>query len=106
MSFSLEINNYQNSHFYSKIYFLLCESCFWCASRFVVDKKDDNNVRGHDVGSYGDYNNNGNNNNKDTNSIRKCPVCDKEKVESMPIAIGELYRFDYNLNRGVTLEFF
>jgi hypothetical protein len=99
MSLPLEVSNLQNSHLYSKIYFLLCESCFWCASYFVVDEKDDDSVRNNEPGGYGD-------NNNDTNSISKCPICNKEKVESMPIANGELYRFDYSPNRGVILEFF
>ena len=31
--------NRSPSHFYSKIFFLQCESFFWCASHFVVDEK-------------------------------------------------------------------
>jgi hypothetical protein len=66
----------------AKRYFMLCRSCFWCASYFIVDDEDDN-----------------------VTITSKCPTCDKGKVESMPIADGELYKFDYNLKHGVTLEF-
>ena len=104
MSLPLEVTNYQNSHLYSKIYFLFCESCFWCASYFVVG----DNAAGGTISISSTYigtNRNDSNYNNYTNVISKCPVCDKEKVESMPIANGESYRFDYNLERGVILEF-
>jgi hypothetical protein len=65
----------------AKRYFMICGSCFWCASYFIAD--DDNNVT----------------------ITSKCPMCDKRKVESMPIADDELYKFDYDLKHGVTLEF-
>ena len=32
------------------------------------------------------------------------PLYDKEKVESMPIANGELYKFDYNSNVELRLN--
>jgi hypothetical protein len=34
-----------------------------------------------------------------------CPSCKDEKVESMPIAFDETYKFDYDSGRGVILEF-
>jgi rubrerythrin len=62
-------------------HFLLCESCFWCASSIYVVSMD-----------------------------WICPVCsnnnnNNNKVESIPIQNNEIYKFDYNQRHGVILEF-
>jgi rubrerythrin len=61
-------------------HFLLCESCFWCASSIYLVSMD-----------------------------WICPVCSRNnnnnKVESIPIQNNEIYKFDYNQRRGVILEF-
>ena len=56
--------------------FLLCPSCFWCASYFNYSKV----------------------------AIR-CPTCSSDNVESMPISNDELYTYSHDGNHGVTLEF-
>ena len=60
-----------------EIHFLICESCFWCASCLSVAKR----------------------------TVTKCPSCSDARLESMPIADNEIYRFGYDPERGVTLEF-
>ena len=55
--------------------FLLCKSCFWCASMFNTRRPPD-----------------------------LCPSCMKTELESIPISLDETYKFDYDANRGVTLE--
>jgi hypothetical protein len=60
-------------------HFLLCESCFWCASSIYLLSMD-----------------------------WICPVCsnnNNNKVESIPIQNNEIYKFDYNQRHGVILEF-
>jgi hypothetical protein len=64
-------------------HFLLCESCFWCASSIYLVSMD-----------------------------WICPVCssnnnndNNNKVESIPIQNNEIYKFDYNQRHGVILEF-
>jgi hypothetical protein len=57
-------------------HFLLCSSCFWCASYL--------NFRG---------------------TVEVCPSCMNGKVESMPLSDKEIYTFRYDAIRGVTLEF-
>jgi hypothetical protein len=59
-------------------HFLLCESCFWCASSIYLVCM---------------------------NWI--CPVCNNNnnKVESIPIQNNEIYKFDYNQRYRVSLEF-
>jgi hypothetical protein len=60
-------------------FFLICRLCFWCASCIYGSSKIPN----------------------------KCPVCnDSNIIESIPISNQEAYSFNYDLLRGVTLEFF
>jgi hypothetical protein len=60
-----------------EIHFLLCDSCFWCASCLNVAKK----------------------------TVTKCPSCSDARLESMSISDNERYIFEYDPERGVTLEF-
>jgi hypothetical protein len=70
-----------------RINFLLCPSCFWCASCLssqilsTMSSAEDS-------------------------SVAKCPSCIKGNVESIPIADDEEYRFDYDVKRGVAMRFF
>jgi hypothetical protein len=66
--FSNETNNGVN--------FLLCSSCFWCASFLSPDS-----------------------------SPAKCPSCIEGNIESIPIAENEEYRFNNDIKRGITMEF-
>ena len=60
-----------------EIHFLLCESCFWCASCLNVAER----------------------------TVTKCPSCTDARLESMPISDNEICKFEYNPVRGVILEF-
>ncbi len=62
---------------YSGRNFLICGSCFWCASYL-------NNIQSF---------------------LDLCPSCKNEKVESIPISFDETYKFDYDAEHGVILEF-
>jgi hypothetical protein len=58
-------------------HFIVCESCFWCASSIYLVSMD-----------------------------WICPVCNNgNKIESIPIQNNEIYNFDYNQRYGVILEF-
>lgn len=57
-------------------HFLLCGSCFWCAS--FLDLRFTSDV---------------------------CPSCMNGKVESMPLSDKVIYTFGWNAIRGVTLAF-
>jgi hypothetical protein len=69
--------NSNNDRVSTEIQFVLCETCFWCASCFNVDERP----------------------------ITKCPYCDSITLQSIPISSNEGYNFEYNVKRGVTLEF-
>jgi hypothetical protein len=59
------------------VQFALCGSCFWCAS--YLDGKD---------------------------VEEECLSCkSKNTVELMPVAGNEMYTFDYDVGRGVTVHF-
>ena len=57
-----------------KINFLLCESCFWCASYF-------NNYR---------------------KVVTNCPICGNKNIESMPISHHEVHTSSHDPKRGVS----
>jgi hypothetical protein len=61
-----------------KIDFLLCNSCFWCASYL--------NLRS----GFG---------------VIECPSCKEHTIERMPLSANDVYLFDYNRVTGVILEF-
>lgn len=61
-----------------KIHFLICGSCFWCASQY---------------------------NTYSLNKVTKCPCCNNDSIESMPIWHDEVYTFNRDPKRGITLEF-
>ena len=50
------------------MYFLFCDSCFWCASYF----------------------------NSKSVSIAKCPSCHNNKIERLPIPKVNLYKLGYS----------
>jgi hypothetical protein len=69
-----QIGNRKNAN---QAYFVLCGSCFWCASLL--------NTR--------------------NNRIGVCPSCQSRGVESLPILPDEGYIFGYDIERGVKLDF-
>lgn len=65
----------ENDDIIKKILFLICDSCFWCASYY-----DTSNL----------------------NKVTKCPCCDNNSIESIPISHNEVYNFSYDSRRGIT----
>ena len=60
------------------INFLICRLCFWGSSYL-----------------YGSY-----------KAAEKCPMCDNNSIESIPISDQEAFKFEHSESRGVTLNFF
>ena len=71
-------NNVKDTASYQKKHFLLCEACFCCATYLISDGGT---------------------------TVSKCPVCNNVKVELLPIAKNEFYKFDYSPSSGLTFEF-
>jgi hypothetical protein len=69
-----------------KIYFVICNSCYWCASYFGID--DLESLSGS------------------SSHVLDCPICSSHNTELMPIATDESFRIEYSLTRGMELEFY
>ena len=68
--------------------FLLCPSCFWCASCLPYQMLRTMAVANNSA------------------SLAKCPSCIEGNIESVPVVENEEYKFDYDIKRRVTMEFF
>jgi hypothetical protein len=75
---SVEVNQSTLINDYAKFtkgkYFLICNSCLWCASYFESEM-----------------------------TYAKCPVCNKGKIECMSIRVQEWCSLDHSENRGIEL---
>ena len=77
---SILYQNNNNTRKGKEIHFVICQSCFWCASRL-------NSIEDEAI------------------STSKCPSCSNNRVESIPISYDEVYKFDYDPKHGVILKF-
>jgi hypothetical protein len=74
---SIAYSQNKNKGFYGYACFVICGSCFWCTSDLSGGSK-----------------------------ISNCPVCNKQnKIESIPLAPKEKYTFDFDVKRGIVLDF-
>jgi hypothetical protein len=64
------------------IYFVICNSCYWCASYFSID------------------------NLKSLSKVVGCHVCNSHNTELIPIATNESFKIDYNITQGMKMEFY
>ena len=64
------------------VYFVICNSCFWCASYFSTD------------------------NIESSSQVLGCHVCKSYNTELIPIPSNESFRIDYNVTRGMQMEFY
>jgi hypothetical protein len=63
------------------IYFVICNSCYWCASYFGID----------DLESLSQF--------------LRCHLCNSHNTELIPISSNESFRIDYNVTRGMQIDF-
>jgi hypothetical protein len=64
------------------IHFVICNSCYWCASYFSIDYLDS------------------------SSQVLRCHVCDSHNTELIPISSNESFRIKYNITRNMELEFY
>ena len=69
-----------------KIYFVICNSCYWCASYFGID--DLESLSGS------------------SSHVLNCHVCNSHNTELMPIATDESFRIEYSQTKGMEIEFY
>jgi hypothetical protein len=65
-----------------RIYFVICNSCYWCASYFSIDDLDS------------------------SSQVLSCHLCDSHNTEVIPISSNEPFRIDYSVTRGMEIEFY
>jgi len=70
----------------NKIYFVICNACYWCASYFGID--DLESLSGS------------------SSHVLDCHVCNSHNTELMPIATDESFTIEYSLTRGMEIEFY
>ena len=63
-----------------QIYFMICNSCYWCATYFGIDLS--------------------------LSSPLVCHGCGLHNTELMPISTDESFRLKYSSKRGMELEFY
>jgi hypothetical protein len=64
------------------IYFVICNSCYWCASYFGIDNLES------------------------SSQVVGCHVCNSHDTELIPISTDESFKIDYNITRGMQMEFY
>jgi hypothetical protein len=63
------------------IHFVICNSCYWCASYFSIDSMES------------------------SSQVLRCHLCNPHNTELIPISSNESFRIDYNVTRGMEMEF-
>jgi hypothetical protein len=66
----------------NKIYFVICNSCYWCASYFSIDDLES------------------------SSQVLCCHLCNSHNTELIPISSNESFRIKYNVTRGMEIEFY
>lgn len=77
-----ERENFKIKHQTNKIYFVICNSCYWCASYFSIDNVEL------------------------SSQVLRCHVCNSRNTELIPISSNDSFRMKYNITRGMELEFY
>jgi hypothetical protein len=67
-------------------YFVICNSCYWCASYFGIDDLESLSAS--------------------SSHVLDCHVCNSHNTELMPISADETFRIEHSLTRGMELEFY
>jgi hypothetical protein len=69
-----------------KIYFVICNSCYWCATYFGI-----NNLESLSGSS---------------SHVLDCHVCNSHNTELIPISTDESFRIEYSQTKGMEMEFY
>ena len=67
-----------------KIYFVICNSCYWCASYFG----DLESLSGS------------------SSRVLDCHICNSHNTELIPISSDDSFRIEYNRTKGMVMEFY
>jgi hypothetical protein len=70
----------------SQVYFVICNSCYWCASYFDIDDLESLSAS--------------------SSHVLDCHVCNSHNTELIPISTDESFKIEYSLTRGMEIEFY
>lgn len=70
----------------SQVYFVICNSCYWCATYFGIDVLESISAS--------------------SSRVLDCHVCNSRNTEIIPISANEPFRIEYSLTRGMELKFY
>ena len=79
---TIDRKNNKFIHPIKKIHFVICNSCFWCASYFSIDSIES------------------------SSQVLRCHLCNSHNTELIPISSNESFRIEYNVTRGMVMEFY
>lgn len=68
------------------IYFVICNSCYWCASYFGIDNLESLS--------------------SSSSHVIVCHACNSHNTEIVPIGTDESFRIECNHARGMEIEFY
>jgi hypothetical protein len=69
-----------------KIYFVICNSCYWCATYFGNDELKS-------ISESSSY-------------VLDCHICNSHNTELIPIPSDDSFRIEYNRTKGMEMEFY
>jgi hypothetical protein len=69
-----------------KIYFVICNSCYWCATYFGIDDLESLSTS--------------------SSRVLDCHICNSHNTELMPISSGESFKIEYSQTKGMEMEFY
>jgi hypothetical protein len=84
-----DLDNHQNYKILQRtnqVYFVICNSCYWCATFFGIDDLETLSAS--------------------STHVLDCHVCNSHNTELIPVSTNESFRIDYSLTRGMELEFY
>jgi hypothetical protein len=70
----------------SQVYFVICNSCYWCASYFDIGDLESLSAS--------------------SSHVLDCHVCNSHNTELIPISTDESFKIEYSLTRGMEIEFY
>jgi hypothetical protein len=84
------LDDYQNDKTFqrisSQVYFVICNSCYWCASYFDIDDLESLSAS--------------------SSHVLDCHVCNSHNTDLIPISTDESFKIEYSLTRGMEIEFY
>jgi hypothetical protein len=82
-------DSYQNEEiirYSNQIYFVICNSCYWCASYFSINDSESLSTS--------------------SSHVLDCQICNSHNTELIPISTDDSFRIKYSATKGMEMEFY